>query len=100
VEPVERELTIALTRLNEVVVSAIDGSRPNALCDYLFTLAGLINRYYHDLPVLTAAPDDRDRRLHVIEASARVLGQGLKLLGHSAPGSDVRAGDVDSPAGL
>ncbi|MCK6520834.1 arginine--tRNA ligase [Myxococcota bacterium] len=81
VEPVERELTVALTRLNEVIVSAMDGSRPNTLCDYLFNVAGLINRYYHDLPVLTAAPEDRARRLNVIEASARVLGQGLKLLG-------------------
>lgn len=80
-EPVERELTLALTRFGEVVVQAVDLLRPNVLCDYLFNIAGLVNRYYHDLPVLIAAPEDRVRRLHMIEASALVLGRGLKLLG-------------------
>ncbi len=83
--PHERELALALLRTPELVVAALETSRPNLLCDHLFGLAGAFNRFYYELPVLDAeTPALRQSRLALVEAAARVLERGLGLLGVSA----------------
>lgn len=80
--PIERELVLQLLRTPELVGVALETSRPNLLCDHLFATANAINRFYHELPVLTAdTPAQRASRLALIEASAAVLRRGLDLLG-------------------
>ncbi len=77
----ERELVLALLRFGESFDSALRSSRPNLLCDYLFNLATRFNRFYFELNVLQAEPADRERRLSLVEATARVLSTGMSLLG-------------------
>ncbi len=77
----ERELVKALLRFPGAFEAALRSSRPNLLCDYLFNLATRFNRFYYELNVLQAEPDDRARRLSLVEATARVLAKGLSLLG-------------------
>ncbi len=79
--PVERELAVHLARYPEAVALALHTSRPNLLCDYLFALAGTINRFYRSCRVLDAPEPTRSQRLALVEASARVLGAGLSTLG-------------------
>ena len=80
--PLERELLLALSRTPEAVQSALETSRPNLLCDHLFGMAQAFNRFYFELPVLNAESAElRVSRLSLIEATARVLGHGLRLLG-------------------
>ncbi len=79
--PHERELALALLRFGENFEVALRASRPNLLCDYLFGLATRFNRFYYELAVLKAEPEDRQRRLSLVEATARVLEVGLKILG-------------------
>ena len=80
--PLERELLLALSRLPEIVVAALEAGRPNLLCDHLFELANRFNRFYYELPVLAAdTPELKFSRLAVVEASARVLARGFALLG-------------------
>ena len=80
-EPAERELCMALLRYPEALITALAARRPNMLCDYLFGLAGSFNRFYYQVPVLRAEPAQRASRLALVEASARVLGHGLGLVG-------------------
>jgi arginyl-tRNA synthetase len=80
-EPAERELCVALLRYPEALATALAARRPNMLCDYLFSLAGCFNRFYYQVPVLRAEPEQRASRLSLVEASARVLGHGLALVG-------------------
>lgn len=78
----ERDLLMLLARVPEVVVVALESSRPNLLCDHLFGLANAFNRFYYELPVLGAETDAlRRSRLALVEATARVLERGLGLLG-------------------
>lgn len=80
--PLERELLLALLRFPESVIVALENSRANLLCDHLFQLAGSFNRFYYELDVLGAETEALKRsRLALVEASARVLGRGLALLG-------------------
>jgi arginyl-tRNA synthetase len=56
--------------------------RPNFLCNFLYELAGKFTSFYENCPVLKA--DDaatRDSRLALCDLTARVLKQGLDVLG-------------------
>jgi arginyl-tRNA synthetase len=77
----ERELCLALLRFPEALATALAARRPNMLCDYLFGLAGCFNRFYYRVPVLRAEPAERSSRLHLVEATARILGAGMGMVG-------------------
>jgi arginyl-tRNA synthetase len=55
--------------------------RPNFLCNYLFELAGKFTSFYENCPVLKAETAVRDSRLALCDLTARVLKQGLDVLG-------------------
>jgi len=55
--------------------------RPNFLCNYLFELAGKFTSFYENCPVLKAEEAVRDSRLALCALTARVLKQGLDVLG-------------------
>ena len=55
--------------------------RPNFLCNYLFELAGKFTAFYENCPVLKADDATRNSRLALCDLTARVLKQGLDVLG-------------------
>jgi arginyl-tRNA synthetase len=55
--------------------------RPNFLCNYLYDLAGHFTRFYENCPVLKSAEPQRSFRLALSDLTARVLAQGLAVLG-------------------
>ena len=55
--------------------------RPNFLCNYLYELAGKFTAFYENCPVLKADDDLRASRLALCDLTARVLKQGLDVLG-------------------
>ena len=78
------EITLARHLLNfGLTLEAVaDEYRPNYLCNYLYELAGKFTSFYENCPVLKA--DDaatRDSRLALCDLTARVLKQGLDVLG-------------------
>ncbi len=80
-EPTERALALNLARFPEAVSLAMETSRPNVLCDYLYNLARDFNRFFQECPVLKSEGAVRESRLSLVEASARVLEAGLQLAG-------------------
>ncbi len=79
--PLERSLCLALLRFPEALGGALKNFRPNLLCEYLFQTANSFNRFYYELPVLQAESGQQASRLALVEASARVLSSGLRMLG-------------------
>jgi arginyl-tRNA synthetase len=55
--------------------------RPNFLCNYLYDLAGKFTSFYENCPVLKADDATRASRLALCDLTARVLKQGLDVLG-------------------
>jgi arginyl-tRNA synthetase len=55
--------------------------RPNFLCNYLYELAGKFTSFYENCPVLKADDATRASRLSLCDLTARVLKQGLDVLG-------------------
>ena len=86
VEPQERALALALLQFDAAVTDAVDKFAPHRLCTYLFDLAQAFTSFYDACPVLRA-PDETTRRsrLALCDLTARVLEQGLGLLGIDAP---------------
>jgi len=64
-----------------VLEAVADEYRPNFLCNYLYELAGRFARFYENCPVLKAAESERATRLALCDLTARVLNQGLEVLG-------------------
>jgi arginyl-tRNA synthetase len=78
----ERDLALALTRFPEVVDAVADKLLPHVLCTYLYELASRYHKFYENCPVLSADDEAlRASRLALCDVVARVLHQGLALLG-------------------
>jgi arginyl-tRNA synthetase len=84
--PAERALALQLLGFGEAVREAVGSSAPSKLCGYLYTLATAFTTFYEHCPVLKA-PDGETRRSRLLlsDVSARVLAEGLGLLGIEAP---------------
>ena len=78
-EDAERDLARHLALLSATIVDLERELRPNALCDYLFELAQIFNRFYESCPVLKAESDDiRASRATLCAATAAALRLGLE----------------------
>lgn len=77
------ELALAKHLLNfGITLEAVtEDYRPNFLCNYLYDLAGHFARFYEACPVLKAEGTERATRLMLCDVTARVLKQGLDVLG-------------------
>ena len=84
--PQERALALRLLQFDSVVHDTIDKFSPHRLCTYLFELAQAFTAFYEACPVLKEGYEaTRDSRLALCDLTARVLQEGLALLGIDAP---------------
>ncbi len=84
-DPAERTLAIELTGFATVVGAVERDLEFHHLASYLHRLATTFSGFYERCPVLAAAPPVRDSRLLLCDLTARVLRQGLHLLGIRVP---------------
>jgi arginyl-tRNA synthetase len=81
----ERALALQLLRFPEAVEAVAQGYSPSKLCAYLFDLASVFTTFYEACRVLVDDQAVRTSRLGLCDLTARVLEQGLSLLGLEAP---------------
>jgi len=75
-----------LLQFDTAVWDTIDKYAPHRLCTYLYDLASEFSSFYEQCPVLKADSDElRSSRLALCDFTARVMRQGLELLGIEAP---------------
>ena len=84
-EPAELALAKKLFHFGEVLPQVLEDYRPNLLANYLFELANTFHSFYEACPVLKSEGTTRTARLVLCDTSARVLAQGLGLLGIEVP---------------
>ncbi|MDR1959062.1 MAG: arginine--tRNA ligase [Planctomycetaceae bacterium] len=81
-KPVERELALQLLKFEETLELALRDYRPNLLAAYLYELANVYSSFFERCPVLKAeSAVVRNSRLVLSDLTARILRQGLELLG-------------------
>jgi arginyl-tRNA synthetase len=84
-EPAERALAIELLAFQHVVEGVAESLEFHRLAVYLYRLASTFTGFYERCTVLRAEGDVRQSRLALCDLTARVLAQGLDLLGIAAP---------------
>lgn len=82
-EPQEKQLAVKLLRLEETLQQVMKDAQPNLLCNYLYELASLFMSFYEACPMLKEGiePEVKASRLMLSILTARMLRQGLELLG-------------------
>jgi arginyl-tRNA synthetase len=77
--PSEISLALHLAQFPEMLEQVADALLPNRITEYLFTLAEKFNAFFRDCRVEGSL--EQNSRLQLAELTARVLKQGLNLLG-------------------
>jgi arginyl-tRNA synthetase len=98
----ERELALACADLPEVIARAAKAREPHQVAYYLTDLARSFNGYYsrhkHDARVIGDDDAETHARLQLVRALKQVIGNGLRLLGVSAPERMATLPDVEPEA--
>lgn len=82
----ERALALRILRFDSATWEMIDTLSPHKMCTYLFDLASDFTSFYEHCSVLKAESEElKMSRLALCDATARVMEQGLALLGIRAP---------------
>ncbi|MFU8876117.1 arginine--tRNA ligase [Micromonospora sp. SL4-19] len=84
-EPAERALAFELVGFGTVVDEVAGSLEFHHLAGYLYRLAAAFSAFYERCPVLRADGPVRESRLALCDVTARVLRQGLHLLGIRTP---------------
>jgi len=88
VEGVNKEEGLVLRtvyRFPEVVAEAAKELAPNLVANFLYDLAQKYNSFYNKQPILKAEKGKRELRLWLTTVTAKVIKDGLYLLGIEAP---------------
>ena len=81
----EINLAKRMCQFAEIVPQVLNDFRPNILANYLFEVANSFHTFYEACPVLKSEEPARSSRLILCDLAARVLKQGLDLLGIKVP---------------
>ena len=75
-----------ITRLQPTLETALSSSAPNLICAYIYELAGAVNKFYHETPVLKEADETRKAgHIALLGLAKDILEKSIHILGFSAP---------------
>ncbi len=81
----EREILFKSSILSEVVEDSLRDYLPNILANYLYNFATLMNKFYHESPVMAEKDENKKNfRLALVMRAKETLKIGLDLLGIQA----------------
>jgi arginyl-tRNA synthetase len=82
----EKDLIVNLAKYPDVIASAAREYSPAHIANYVFELAKLFNKFYHEESILKAEDVDlRNFRLDLAAATASIINKAMKLLGIRVP---------------
>ncbi len=82
----ERDLIVALTQFPETITLAASGYNPGIIANYVYELAKVYNKFYHEHSILQAEDEQvKQFRLQLSVAAAKVISKAMNLLGISVP---------------
>ena len=81
-----KDLMLAITKFGHTMEAALANSAPNQICAYIYELAGCVNKFYHETPILKEENEAvKAGHIALIGLAKRVLEQCIYLLGFEAP---------------
>ncbi|MCB2289260.1 arginine--tRNA ligase [Clostridium sp. CS001] len=83
---VERDLMLKLSKFNEVIEGSFIERAPHKICEYIFEISNIFNRFYHENRILKEENlEKRISWLNLINLTKDILETGLDLLGIETP---------------
>jgi arginyl-tRNA synthetase len=84
--PIERDLIVLQSKYPEIIEASAKDHSPALIANYIFELAKLYNKFYHEEPILKAEDQQvKEFRLALSKGTANILKKGMKLLGIEVP---------------
>lgn len=81
-----KDLMLAITKLGPALESALAASAPNLVCAYIYELAGCVNKFYHETPVLKEENETvKAGNIALLGLAKNILETCIHILGFSAP---------------
>ena len=81
-----KELMLALTKFGPSMEMALQNAAPNLICAYIYELAGCVNKFYHETPILKEENEElKAGHIALIALAKNVLETCIHILGFSAP---------------
>ncbi len=81
-----KELMLAITKLGPTLEAALQNSAPNQICAYIDELAGCVNKFYHETPILKEEDEEKKAgHIALIGLAKNILETCIHILGFQAP---------------
>ncbi|MEP6614878.1 MAG: arginine--tRNA ligase [Mucilaginibacter sp.] len=82
----ERDVIAILTQFPAIIQTAAEGYSPAIIANYVYELAKIYNKFYHEKSILQAEDEAiKQFRLQLSTASGKVINKAMKLLGIEVP---------------
>jgi arginyl-tRNA synthetase len=83
----ERDMIILLSKYPLEIAQAAKGFSPASLANYLYEVAKLFNKFYHEIPPIIKEENEglKQQRLNLSWVTANILKSGMKILGITVP---------------
>lgn len=82
----EKSLMLALTNFTATVEGSYEECAPHKICSYIYELANMFNRFYHETKILTEENKaQRSSWLLLLTLTRDILESSIQLLGFTAP---------------
>ena len=81
-----KDLMLAITKFGPTLEAALKTSSPNMVCAYIYELAGCVNKFYHETPILKEENEElKAGHIALIGLAKNILETSIDILGFSAP---------------
>ena len=81
-----KDLMLAITKLGPTLETALKSSAPNLICAYIYELAGCVNKFYHETPILKEENEEKKAgHIALIGLAKNILETCIHILGFTAP---------------
>ncbi|RZL02637.1 MAG: arginine--tRNA ligase, partial [Pedobacter sp.] len=83
----ELEMILLLSNFPDVIRAAAKSYSPAAMANYLYEVAKLFNKFYHEVPPIIKETDEllKQQRLNICYLTGNILKRGMRLLGIEVP---------------
>ena len=81
-----KDLMLAITKFGPTMEAALANNAPNQICAYIYELAGSVNKFYHETPILKEENEElKAGHIALIGLAKDVLETCIHILGFEAP---------------
>ena len=81
-----KDLMLSLTKFGPSLEAALKAEAPNLVCAYIYELAGCVNKFYHETPILKEENEElKAGHIALIGLAKNILEKCIDILGFSAP---------------